>query len=113
MEGFSHNLGSRLCENAQPIAQFVMGLFVARRACVTPSSTPIQHCSALPAPPMALLGRFWRFVSQFWGLRPGHLHRLQRPGDAKHTDHALEVICERVQAHFSADVLKGLHEEVG
>jgi hypothetical protein len=50
--------GSRLCENAQPIAQFVMGLFVARRACVIPSSTPIQHWSALLAPPMALLGRF-------------------------------------------------------
>ena len=30
-------LGSRLCENAQPIAQFVMGLFVARQACVISS----------------------------------------------------------------------------
>ena len=52
-------------------------------------------------------------MSQFLGLRPGHLHRFQRPGDAKHADHALGVICKRVQAHFGPDVLERLHEEMG
>ena len=47
------------------------------------------------------------------GSGADQLHRLHRFRDAQDADHPLQVICQYVQAHFSAHVGEGARQKVG
>ena len=53
-----------------------------------------------------------RILAGNMGLRPRRTDRLHRSGNTHDVDHALQVICEHVQAHFGAHVDESPRQEM-